>query len=99
MSAIDKIKSRSLLVTCFVFCIGILGLSLMPQVDISPLFAAKILTGSITLILIPGVYLTNLLSEERINGLGFAFSFGFLYQLLNIYIAWWVSQCWEFTTR
>ena len=82
-------KGNSPFIFFSIFLIGAITHLFIPTTDMLPLQIIKLLLGLVTLILIPGIFITNLLNKEAITNIAFAFIFGFLLQLLNVYIIWW----------
>jgi hypothetical protein len=83
-------KRNSPFILYTMFLVGVLIHSFVPMTDMLPLQIVKLLLGLTALILIPGIYITNLLNKDAIKNLAFAFIFGFLLQLLNVYAIWWL---------
>lgn len=81
--------NRSLLIIFLAFLIGIAIQALLPLNDNSLLlFSSRIIVGIVVFLLIPGLSLIVLLGDGRISNFAFALIFGFLFQLLNVLIAW-----------
>jgi hypothetical protein len=49
----------------------------------------RLIIGLITLILIPGLFIVNLIRYEIFSNIAFALIFGFMLQLLNVFGIWW----------
>jgi hypothetical protein len=82
---------NSSLILCLLFLIGLFAFSLVPESNLLALQVAKLLVGLLILVFIPGIYIVNLLNKEAVNNIAFAFIFGFLLQLLNVYVIWWLQ--------
>jgi hypothetical protein len=72
------------------FLCGMLAHSFMPMSNVLILQIVKLVLGLISLILIPGIFIVNFFKKDAISNIAFAFIFGFLLQLLAVYIIWWL---------
>lgn len=84
--------NRSILLLVPLFLITACLNLLLSTVNAFPLLAVKLSMGLIALILVPGICIACLVGEKEFRSLGFIFIFGFLYQLLNVFISWWLFR-------